>query len=76
MIKTYENMAEFMRKSKVIGISVDTRGLSEQEAKDILASYQSETNLPATDPIRFGVEPLLQAIQNHCKNEQEILCHK
>lgn len=77
MIKTYESMAKFMRPAQVIGISVDTRGLSEQEAKDVLASYQSETNLPATDPIRFGVEPLVKAIENHCaKYEQEILCHK
>ncbi|MDX2105691.1 MAG: DUF1611 domain-containing protein [Candidatus Melainabacteria bacterium] len=77
MIKTYENMAEFMRPAKVIGISVDTRGLSEQEAKNILEKYENETNLPATDPIRFGVEPLVKAIENHCaKSEQEILCHK
>lgn len=77
MVKTYENMAEFMRPAKVIGISVDTRGMSEQEAKDILAKYQSQTNLPATDPIRFGVDPLVKAIENHCaKSEQEILCRK
>jgi len=77
MIKTYENMAAFIRPAKVIGISVDTRGLSEQEAKDILLKYEQETNLPATDPIRFGVEPLVKAIELHCaKSEQEILCHK
>lgn len=77
MIKTYENMAEFMRPAKVIGISVDTRGLSEQEAKDTLQKYTSETNLPASDPIRFGVAPLIEAIENHCKKcEQEILCRK
>lgn len=77
MIKTYENMAEFIRPAKVIGISVDTRGLSEQEAKDILEKYKNETNLPVTDPIRFGVENLVDAIENHyAKSEQENLCRK
>lgn len=77
MIKTYENMALFMRPAKVIGISIDTRGLSEEEAKDTLEKYRKETDLPVTDPIRFGVDVLVKAIENHCtKKEQEILCRK
>ncbi len=76
MIKTYETMASFIRPAKVLGISADTRGLSESQARDILTKYENETGLPATDPIRFGVEPLIKAIDNHCNKETEILCRK
>lgn len=45
-----------------IGIAVNTEALGEAEAKALLASLAKEHNLPATDPIRFGVEGIVDAL--------------
>ena len=47
---------------RCIGLSINTSKLSEQEARDYLASLEKEFELPATDPIRFGVEKLVRAM--------------
>jgi uncharacterized NAD-dependent epimerase/dehydratase family protein len=41
------------------GISVNTQSLEEGEALDLLARLAAEHDLPATDPVRFGVESLV-----------------
>jgi uncharacterized NAD-dependent epimerase/dehydratase family protein len=43
-----------------IGISVNTSKLTDQEARDFLASLENVFELPATDPIRFGVEKIVR----------------
>lgn len=48
----------------VAGIALNTFGLSEEDAKQAIAQTQAETGLPCTDAIRFGAEPLLDAIMN------------
>ena len=45
--------------TKVVGIALNTFGLSEEEARDAIASAASETNLPCADVVRFSAEPLL-----------------
>lgn len=47
---------------KCVGISVNTAKLGENEAQDCLAKMRSEYALPATDPIRFGVDDIVQHI--------------
>src|SRR5207248_4889138 len=42
------------RPCKVVGLSIVTSRLSEQEARDALKQVEDETGLPATDVIRFG----------------------
>lgn len=63
LIKSYENMAQFMRPSKVAAIALDTRSLSEAQARETIAAVEKSTGLPATDPVRFGAEKLLTAIE-------------
>lgn len=50
-------------KIKPVGISVNTSSLSETEALSYLTEIEAETGLPATDPIRFGVGKLVDALQ-------------
>ena len=50
-------------KIKPVGISVNTSSLDEAEALSYLAEVEDETGLPATDPIRFGVGKLVDALQ-------------
>ena len=47
---------------KPVGIAVNTQALGEEEAKTYLAGLEKEHGLPATDPIRFGVEGIVDRI--------------
>ena len=48
--------------SKTVGIALNTYGFDEKTAHLAIATATRETGLPATDVIRFGAEPLLEAI--------------
>jgi len=45
-----------------VGISVNTAALSEQEALDYLKNISAEYDLPACDPVRFQVDPIIERI--------------
>ena len=47
---------------RVIGVSLATYDISEQRAADAVEHAREVTGLPATDPIRFGPDPLVEAI--------------
>lgn len=47
---------------KVIGISVNTQHMGEDEAKAYLAEVEERMQLPTTDPFRFGAERLVDAL--------------
>jgi uncharacterized NAD-dependent epimerase/dehydratase family protein len=47
---------------KVIGISVNTQHMSEDEARAYLAKVEAEMGLPAVDPFRHGAERLAEAL--------------
>ena len=49
---------------KVVGISVNTQNMKEEEANTYLTSLEKELNLPATDPFRFGAHKLVDALAN------------
>lgn len=64
-IRLYEDLSEacgVFPRAKTVGIALDTRGNSEDEAKLWIAETESELGLPTTDPIRFGPEKLVEAI--------------
>jgi uncharacterized NAD-dependent epimerase/dehydratase family protein len=42
-----------------VGIAVNTSALGEGEADDLLKKISDEHGLPAVDPVRHGVEPIL-----------------
>ena len=48
---------------EVVGISVNTQHMSEDEAKAYLAEVEAEMGLPTTDPYRFGSGKLVDALQ-------------
>jgi uncharacterized NAD-dependent epimerase/dehydratase family protein len=51
--------------SKVVGISLMTYHLSEQQAYDEVKRVEDETGLPATDVLRFGAGKLMDALSKH-----------
>lgn len=64
LVALYESMSNWVRPSKVVGIAINTVGLSDQEAKDVIAKAEKETGLPATDPVRYDATKLFEAIKN------------
>lgn len=47
---------------RAVGIAINTEALSEEEAKAVLEKASTEHGLPASDPIRFGVGPIVDEI--------------
>jgi len=47
---------------KVVGSSVNTQNMSEEDAKSYLARVEEEMGIPATDPYRFGSGKLVDAL--------------
>ncbi|MDV4144936.1 MULTISPECIES: N-acetyltransferase DgcN [Shimia] len=47
---------------KVVGISVNTQHMGEEEAKAYLGGLEESMGLPATDPYRFGAGKLVDAL--------------
>ncbi len=48
---------------KVVGISVNTQHLTEQEADEYLRKVEAELGLPAVDPFRHGAARLAEALE-------------
>ncbi|MEQ6202026.1 N-acetyltransferase DgcN [Sulfitobacter sp. HNIBRBA2951] len=46
----------------VIGYSINTQHMGEDEARAYLAKVEAELGLPAVDPFRFDAEPLVDAL--------------
>ena len=65
MIEFNEDTVSWVRPElpcKVAGLSIVTLGLSDEKARDAIKQVEDETGLPATDPLRFGVGVLMDAL--------------
>lgn len=66
LIEIYETASAWIQTSsqsaKVIGISINTSELDEVLAYKLIKDIESETQLPATDPIRYGTENICKRI--------------
>jgi uncharacterized NAD-dependent epimerase/dehydratase family protein len=62
LVEIYERAAAPVRATKVIGICLNTFDMAEAEAREAVARATEETGLPATDPVRLGPAPLVDAI--------------
>ena len=60
----YETLAAPICDAPVLGASVNTNGIpSTADAREHLTAISNQLSLPATDVIRFGTDPLLEAMQ-------------
>jgi len=48
----------------VVGISVNTQHMSDEDARAYLNEVESEMGLPTTDPFRYGAGKLVDALAN------------
>jgi uncharacterized NAD-dependent epimerase/dehydratase family protein len=62
LVARCEAAAGWLRPAKVEAIALNTRGLSDDQARAAIEAAASETGLPAGDPVRFGGDLLLDAV--------------
>jgi uncharacterized NAD-dependent epimerase/dehydratase family protein len=58
----YEQAAAWLKPAPVVAVVLNTRLLSEDEARAAVAAAAAETGLPVDDPVRFGAERLLETV--------------
>jgi len=62
LVELHERMSLLARPAKVRAVALNTRDLSEDEARLAVAEAESETGLPASDPVRFNAGVLVDAL--------------
>lgn len=61
-IRLYEEVAALIKPAPVVAVSVNTKGLDDTEAEEFISKVSDETGLPATDPFRSSMAPILDAV--------------
>ncbi len=60
--RLYEEIAALVKPAPVVAVSANTRGLTDEEARDFIEKVADETGLPAADPFRSSAAPILEAV--------------
>lgn len=61
-IRQIEGLLRPVSGGRVVAVSLATFHLDEAAARRAIGEIERETGLPATDPVRFGAAPLLEAV--------------
>jgi uncharacterized NAD-dependent epimerase/dehydratase family protein len=67
--RLYEEVAALVKPAPVVAVSLNTKGLEEKQAHDLISAVSEETGLPAADPFRNPATPILEAILNAPKTK-------
>jgi uncharacterized NAD-dependent epimerase/dehydratase family protein len=62
LVDLHERTALPRRPAHVVALALNTAGLDEREAQEVIAAATDETGLPAADPVRGGADALLDAV--------------
>lgn len=62
LVALHEAISLPARRAPVAAIAVNTRALGDDEARAAVAEAETETGLPADDPVRFGAGRLVDAV--------------
>ncbi len=65
----YEAAAGWLKPAPTVAVAVNTFGLSDAEAREACELAARDAGLPATDPVRFGAGPLVDALEAFVRDE-------
>ena len=71
-IRWYEDLGSAVHPTRVVGVCLNTYDMSEDDARRACERAGMETALPATDPVRFDVGPLADAIEKAWKKKSGV----
>jgi uncharacterized NAD-dependent epimerase/dehydratase family protein len=72
LIDMYERLCATVKPARVIGIALNTRALSDEDARDAVERAREQTGLPADDVVRFGAAHLWKAIAAHLRKREPL----
>ncbi len=58
----YEEAAGWLKPAPTAAIALNTYGMTNEAAEDAMHEAERETGLPATDPVRYGAAPIVDAL--------------
>lgn len=62
VIQLHESIAAPLRPAKTIAVSLNTCEMSDAEARAEIDRVANETGLPTTDPVRYDISPIADAV--------------
>ena len=65
MVSLHEEIVGIFRPTRVVGIGLNSVGLTDAESRDAARRIEDETGLPAIDAFRFGAAPLVDALESY-----------
>jgi uncharacterized NAD-dependent epimerase/dehydratase family protein len=72
LIEIHELLLETIKPAAVVGIALNTHGLTQDEASAEIARARHETGLPADDVVRFGAKDFYAAIEPRIVKHQPL----
>lgn len=63
VVDRYESLARSVNPCSVVGGMLNTSKLDDKEAKESVADYEDALAVPATDPVRFESDALVEAVE-------------
>lgn len=65
VIQPYIDLASPFRKPEFVGVSLNTSGTTDEEARAAIEEAEKVCGVPATDPVRYGADKLVDALEAH-----------
>ena len=63
LIRSYESLCATVKPAEVVAIALNTRGMSDEQARAAIADAHAQTGLPVDDVVRFGADSLWDSIR-------------
>jgi uncharacterized NAD-dependent epimerase/dehydratase family protein len=67
--RIHEDLVKFFKETKVVGIGINSVGLTDAESQEIAEKITRETGLPAVDAFRFGPHKLTEALLQYLHSQ-------
>ena len=63
LVDLHERISLLARPARVLAVALNTRDLDDATARRAVEQAETETGLPADDPVRFGAAKLVDALE-------------